>query len=107
MMRTRSKQDSPYHLASPTATRSALKIRLDILEAVRDEGAVNPTRMILLANLSHDRLVKYVGELVCQGLLMEDTDGTSRSYALTRNGLDFIHQVEEMESFVASFGLRM
>ena len=47
--------------------RSALKIYLDILVTVRDEGNTKPTRILYRANLSHDRLVKYLGELSWKG----------------------------------------
>jgi predicted transcriptional regulator len=87
--------------------RSALKICLDILQTIRDEGPSKPTRIILAANLSHDRLVRYLAELVSQGLLEENRETTARYYALTAKGLDFVNQVRETEALVAAFGLEM
>jgi predicted transcriptional regulator len=85
--------------------RSALKIRLEILETVRDEGRSKPTKIMLMTNLSHERFVRYLEELVSRGLLKENRDSVARSYTLTAKGLDFVNQVKEAESFVAAFGL--
>ena len=85
--------------------RSALKIYLDILTTVRDEGNTKPTRILYRANLSHDRLVKYLGELNAKGLLEERQDEDSKYYVLTQKGLDFINQVKKAEAFVMGFGL--
>lgn len=85
--------------------RSALKIYLDILVTVRDEGNTKPTRILYRANLSHDRLVRYLGELTSKGLLEERQDEDSKFYVLTPKGLDFINQVKKAEAFVMGFGL--
>ena len=85
--------------------RSALKIYLDILITVRDEGNTKPTRILYRANLSHDRLVKYLGELTTKGLLDERQDEDSKFYTLTQKGLDFINQIKKAEAFVMGFGL--
>ena len=87
--------------------RSALKTRLDILEAVRDEGPSNRFKIMTAANLSAERNVKYLGELVSRGLLMEDRDTVPKSYALTAKGLDFLNRVKEAEALVAAFGLAL
>lgn len=87
--------------------RSALKIRLEILETLREEGPSRPTRIMLRANLSHDRLVRYLEELTSRGLLRESRDSVGREYALTTKGLEFVNQVKEAETFVAAFGITM
>ena len=85
--------------------RSSLKIYLDILETVRDEGNTRPTRILYHANLSHDRLVKYLAELNTRALLEERQDPDGKYYTLTAKGLDFINQVKKAEAFVMGFGL--
>lgn len=85
--------------------RSALKIRLDILQAVGDHGASKVSKIIFLANLSQERSVKYLTELVSLGLLSEERSSVSKSYSLTARGLEFVNQVKQMEVFVAGFGL--
>ena len=82
-----------------------MKIYLDILETVRDQGNTRPTRILYHANLSHDRLVKYLGELNARALLEERQDSDGKYYVLTAKGLDFITQVKKAEAFVMGFGL--
>jgi len=85
--------------------RSALKIHLDILETVRDEGPSKSTKIMLTVKLSHERFVKYLKDLVSQGLLEENRDSVSKSYTLTTKGLEFVNKLKEVEDFVAAFGL--
>ena len=85
--------------------RSALKIYLDILVTVRDSGNTKSTRILYGANLSHDRLVRYLGDLTQKGLLEEKLDGEGKYYTLTQKGLEFINQVKKAEAFVTGFGL--
>ena len=85
--------------------RSALKIRLDILESVRDEGPSKSSRIICMANLSGKAYPEYLRELVSLGLLNENREGTSKSYTLTAKGLDFVNRVKEAEAAAAEFGL--
>jgi predicted transcriptional regulator len=86
-------------------SRSALKTRLDILEAVRDEGPSNRFKIVTMANLSPKGSMRYLGELVSLGLLMENQGSAPRSYALTAKGLDFLNRVKEAEALVAAYGL--
>jgi len=92
-------------LSQAERPRSALRIYLDILETVHDEGETKPTRILYRANLSHDRLVKYMGELVSKGLLEEKADGDSRFYTLTPAGMNFINELRKAQAFVGGFGL--
>ncbi len=92
-------------LVQPEKARSALKIYLDILTTVRDQGRAKPTRILYLANLSHDRLVKYVSELVSKGLIEEKTEEENKFYTLTQKGTNFLNEVKKAESFVSAFGI--
>ncbi len=84
--------------------RSALRIRLEILEAVKEEGPSRLTRINRRTKLSHVRFVRYLEELVSLGLLKEDRNGLEKLYTLTTRGLDFASQVRETAALVASFG---
>jgi predicted transcriptional regulator len=92
-------------LAQSERPRSALRIYLDILETVHQEGETKPTRILYRANLSHDRLVRYIGELVTKGLLEERQTPDGRSYVLTPAGVSFINELRKAEAFVAGFGI--
>ncbi len=85
--------------------RSALRINLDILNAVRDEGNAKPTHILYKANLSHDRLVKYLEELTAKGLIEVQQEGENRSYKITSKGVSFLIEMRRAESFIQGFGL--
>ncbi len=85
--------------------RTALKIRLDILQSIRDEGPSKSSKIVSYANLSGGRSAKYLRELVSQRLIQEKRDGSTKTYTLTTRGLDFVNRVKEIEAFVAKFGL--
>ncbi|MDA4125405.1 MAG: hypothetical protein OK438_08190 [Thaumarchaeota archaeon] len=85
--------------------RSALRINLDILNAVRDEGNAKPTHILYKANLSHDRLVRYLEELTMKGLIEVRQEGESRSYKITSKGVSFLIEMRRAESFIQGFGL--
>ena len=86
-------------------SRSALRINLDILNAVREEGDAKPTHILYKANLSHDRLVKYLDELTGKGLIEMRQDGENRSYRITPKGVSFLIEIRRAEAFIQGFGL--
>ena len=94
-------------LVQPEKPRSSLKIYLDILNTVLEEGNTKPTRILYRANLSHDRLTRYLDELKAKGLINENQVEDGRFYTITPKGLDFVHEVKKAESFVAGFGLNI
>ena len=85
--------------------RSVLRIKLDILNVVKEEGDAKPTHILYRANLSHDRLVKYLDELAGKGLIEMRQDGESKTYRLTPKGVGFLIEMMRAESFVQGFGL--
>ena len=85
--------------------RSVLRINLDILNAVQGEGDAKPTHILYRANLSHERMVKYLDELVLKGLIEVKQEGENRTYNLTPKGVGFLIEMRRAESFVQGFGL--
>ncbi len=94
-------------MVQPEKPRSSLKIYLDILNTVLEEGKAKPTRILYRANLSHDRLTRYLEELKGKGLLNENQVEDGRFYTITPKGLDFINELKKAESFVSGFGLNI
>ena len=70
-----------------------------------DGGRAKPTRVLQRANLSHDRLTKYLGELVEKKLVSENEDNGNRYYMLTQEGIKFLEELKRAETFVSGFGL--
>ena len=92
-------------MAQGEKQRSVLRINLDILNAVSEEGEAKPTHILYKANLSHERMVKYLDDLTGKGLLQMNQDGENRTYTLTPKGVGFLLEMRRAESFVQGFGL--
>jgi predicted transcriptional regulator len=83
-----------------------LRIMLDILNAVREEGNAKPTHILYRANLSHDRLTKYLDELVAKGLIeVRQQDEGNRYYSITPKGVSFLVEIRKAQAFVEGFGI--
>ncbi|MDG6994737.1 MAG: hypothetical protein JRN52_02345 [Nitrososphaerota archaeon] len=85
--------------------RSQIRISIDILRAVEEEGPAKPTRILQKANLSHDRLVKYLQELVTKNLIAESWSNGCRYYTLTKSGAVFLEEIERSEASFTGLGL--
>ena len=69
----------------------------------RENNQAKPTRILYGANLSHDRLVKYLEELESLGVIQES--GTEdKVYGLTQKGIEFLNNFRRVESFASAFG---
>jgi predicted transcriptional regulator len=92
----------------PTAKyRSQLRIYVDIMRVIQREGnEAKPTRILYGANLSHDRLVKYLEELKVLDVIQES--GTDdKVYNLTQRGIEFLNNFRRVESFASAFGFKI
>ena len=57
-------------MTGPQKYRSKGRIFADILQAVQESGAAKVTHILYKANLSHDRLTKYLAQLEDSGLMV-------------------------------------
>ena len=72
----------------------------------RESNQAKPTRILYEANLSHDRLVKYLDELEALGVIQES--GTDdKVYGLTQKGIEFLNNFRKVESFASAFGFKI
>ena len=83
--------------------RSKPKIYADILESVAEQGYARPTKIMMDANLSYDRLKKHLETLVQKGLLRHAGD----TYSITEAGIEFLTEFKRFERFASAFGLRI
>jgi predicted transcriptional regulator len=92
----------------PTAKyRSQFRIYVDIMRVIqKEENQAKPTRILYGANLSHDRLVKYLEELKGLGVIQE-TGTEDKIYSLTQKGIEFMNNFRKVESFASAFGFRI
>ncbi|UCE09159.1 MAG: hypothetical protein JSW61_09265 [Candidatus Thorarchaeota archaeon] len=90
------------------AYRSKVRILADMMRAIQIEGeeGAGPTKILYSANLSHDRLIQYIEELV-EKELIEDigTESSTKVYVLTEKGREFLREFAKVERFSEAFGI--
>jgi predicted transcriptional regulator len=94
--------------AKPTTKyRSQFRIYVDIMSVIqRENNQAKPTRILYGANLSHDRLIKYLEELKTLEVIQES--GTDdKIYSLTQKGIEFMNNFRRVESFASAFGFKI
>jgi predicted transcriptional regulator len=98
----------PAPPAKPAAKyRSQLRIYVDIMRVIqREDNQAKPTRILYGANLSHDRLIKYLEELKNLGVIQE-SGADDKVYGLTQKGIEFMNNFRRVESFASAFGFRI
>jgi len=94
--------------ARPTAKyRSQFRIYVDVMRVIQREGnEAKPTRILYGANLSHDRLVKYLEELKSLGVIQE-SGSDEKVYGLTQKGIEFLNNFRKVEAFAGAFGFKI
>ena len=73
-------------MKEPQKYRSKGRIFADILRAVQADGPAKVTHILYKANLSHDRLTKYLVQLEETGLILKEPDGDRSAYSITEKG---------------------
>lgn len=82
--------------------RNKLEIFNDILTGINDEttnGEVKPTRIAHIANMSYDKLAKYLDELKEKHLIINSP------LVLTEKGKKFLQDYERIHDFVVQMKL--
>ena len=102
---TPSEQGQPTKAVSKY--RSQFRIYIDMMQVIqRENNQAKPTRILYGANLSHDRLVKYLEELKNLGVIQE-SGSDDKVYSLTQKGIEFLNNFRKVESFSSAFGFRI
>lgn len=86
--------------------RSKARIYVDILTSIMKKGGKSrPTRILYGANLSHDRLMKHLGQLIELGLVEEEKQDEAIIYKLTDKGRKFLIEFIKIKKFAEAFGI--
>jgi predicted transcriptional regulator len=86
--------------------RSKIRIYADILNSLLRHGGISgPTHILLGANLSHERLMKHLKQLIDLGLVSEEKGADGRVFKLTDKGRAFILEFKKIEKFAEAFGI--
>jgi predicted transcriptional regulator len=86
--------------------RSKTRIYADILNSIMKHGGKSgPTRILYGANLSYDRLMKHLNQLIELGLVQEEKEGDEVIFKLTDRGRAFVLEFIKVEKFAEAFGI--
>ncbi len=86
--------------------RDRIQIIHDILISIQEKnGLIKPTHLLYKSNLSHDRLKKYVNELIESGMIKEELHSGKKHYKLTEKGFKFIFEYKRIKEFTETFGI--
>ena len=86
--------------------RSKARIYADLLNSIlKHGGRSGPTRILYGANLSYDRLMKHLGQLIELGLVGEEKVDGESVFKLTDRGRAFVLEFIKVEKFAEAFGI--
>ena len=86
--------------------RSKHEIIFDILNLISSKsGRVKPTHILYGGKLSHDRLKKYLDELITGGFIQKKEEKGKIYYILTDKGSKFIEEFKKIEEMTQAFGI--
>jgi len=86
--------------------RERLEVIKDILNSIRENRQIKPTRLLYASNLSPQMFKDYINELISKGFIKLDIDKKEKkTFSLTKKGYDFLDEYKIIENFVKNFGL--
>jgi predicted transcriptional regulator len=89
-----------------TKKRERLDVIRDIIQTIKDNRQIKPTRLLYASNLSPQMFKEYINELISKKFIKLDIDGKEKkTFSLTKKGQDFLMEYKVIESFIENFGL--
>lgn len=86
--------------------RERLDVIKDILESIRKNREIKPTRLLYASNLSPQMFKEYINELMEKKFIKLETDEKEKkTFSLTKKGQDFLFEYKVIENFIENFGL--
>jgi len=86
--------------------RERLDVIKDILQTIRQNREIKPTRLLYASNLSPQMFKEYINELISKNFIKLDIDENERkTFSLTKKGQDFLLEYKMIENFIENFGL--
>jgi predicted transcriptional regulator len=89
-----------------TKKRERLDVIRDILQTIRQNREIKPTRLLYASNLSPQMFKEYINELISKKFIKFDIDDKEKkTFSLTKKGQDFLQEYKVIEDFIDNFGL--
>ena len=89
-----------------TKKRERLDVIRDILQTIRQNREIKPTRLLYASNLSPQMFKEYINELISKKFIKFEIDEKEKkTFSLTKKGQDFLMEYKVIENFIENFGL--
>ncbi len=89
-----------------TRKRERLDVIRDILQTIRQNREIKPTRLLYASNLSPQMFKEYINELISKKFIkLEIDEKDKKTFSLTKKGQDFLQEYKVIEEFIENFGL--
>ncbi len=86
--------------------RERLMVIRDILQTVKNNKQIKPTRLLYASNLSPQMFKEYINELISKKFVKLDVnEKEKKTFSLTKKGYDFLQEYKLIENFIENFGL--
>ena len=86
--------------------RERLEVIKDILDSIRSNRQIKPTRLLYASNLSPQMFKEYINELISKGFIKLDIDEKDKkTFSLTPKGQEFLQEYKVIENLIENFGL--
>ncbi|MEK6827176.1 MAG: winged helix-turn-helix domain-containing protein [Nanoarchaeota archaeon] len=86
--------------------RERLDVIRDILNTIRENRQIKPTRLLYASNLSPQMFKEYVNELLGKKFIKLEIDTKEKKFfSLDKKGQSFLQEYKVIESFIENFGL--
>lgn len=89
-----------------TKKRERLDVIKDILNTIKTNRNIKPTRLLYASNLSPQMFKEYINELISKKFIkLEVDEKEKKTFSLTKKGQDFLQEYKVIENFIENFGL--
>jgi predicted transcriptional regulator len=78
---------------------------MDLLVAIKDEGAVGVTRLLVVANLTHGKLQELLVSFEERGWVEAERDGERIQWRLTEEGGQVLADLRRVDAVMQDHGL--
>jgi len=87
------------------AYRSRSRLVLDLLAAIKDEGPVGVTRLLMVANMTHGKLQGLLGSFEENGWVLAGRDGERVQWTITKTGDQVLADLSRVDAVMQDYGL--
>ena len=85
--------------------RSRSRLVMDLLAAIKREGPVGVTRLLVVANLTHNKLVELLSAFEKDGWVTPDRTNERTQWTLTERGERVLSDLRRVDAVMQDHGL--